>query len=132
MGKVRLHTRNSIIVIATNLPRVQVEYFGGVCTGSRHEARWVHFALYDAPLPDDGHAVLHTVDALRDLGEVVPAQGLLLRRERAVVTPAALKVVAVEKMVTDHVVHDKIGFNILECRENCMSLITLTPRSTCS
>ena len=42
-------------------------------------------------LPDDGHPVLESVDPVGDLGEVVHAQGLLLRVEGAVVCAGAYK-----------------------------------------
>ena len=78
----------------TYLFGIEVKYFGSVRAGDCHEAHRVHFPLRDASLPDDTHALLHTAEALRDLGEVVSARRPLLRGERAVVAGAALKVIA--------------------------------------
>jgi hypothetical protein len=39
----------------------------------------------NSSFPDDSHPVFKAVDAVRDLGEVVDAQRLLLAVERAVV-----------------------------------------------
>lgn len=44
-----------------------------------------YYRTYHAFLPDDRHPVLHAVDPVGDLGEVVFAQGLLAHGEGAVV-----------------------------------------------
>ena len=74
------------------LARVEVEYF---CRGgARHidEPLLGHDPFVHTPLPDDGHAVLQAVDAVRDLGEIVFAQSLLNAVECAVVSAGALKI----------------------------------------
>ena len=81
------------LVTTTNLLGIDVEYFGGSGAGNGHEAAWVHLARGDTLLPDDGHAVLHAVDAVRDLGEVALPHCLLLGGEGAVVRARALQVV---------------------------------------
>ena len=57
------------------------------------EKYWVSGQTFvHSPLPDDGHAVLQAVDAVRDLGEIVFAQSFLNAVECAVVSAGALKV----------------------------------------
>ena len=77
------------------LLRVDIEQFGRVGAGGGHKLAEIHLARGDSLLPDDGHAVLDSVDALRDPGEVLLARLLLLDREGAVVAAGALQVVAV-------------------------------------
>lgn len=45
-------------------------------------------------LPDDRHPVLHSVDSVGDLGEVVLAQSFLAHRKRAVVGPRHREIIA--------------------------------------
>lgn len=77
------------------LPRVEVEDLGGIGTGYGDETRRIHDTGVHALLPDDGHAVLDAVHAVRDLGEVVLADGLLVGVEGAVVAARHLQAVPV-------------------------------------
>lgn len=45
-------------------------------------------------LPDDRHPVLHSVDSVGDLGEVVLAQSFLAHRKGAVVGPRHREIIA--------------------------------------
>lgn len=45
-------------------------------------------------LPDDRHPVLHSVDSVGDLGEVVLAQSFLAHRKGAVVGPCQREIIA--------------------------------------
>lgn len=43
--------------------------------------------------PDDRHAILHTVNAVRDFSEVIFAQSFLAHGERAVVSPGYTQII---------------------------------------
>ena len=51
--------------------------------------------LMDPLLPNNRHAVLHPINTIGDLGEVVLSEGLLRRGERTVVRARRLQVPAV-------------------------------------
>ena len=85
------------------LARIDVERLGGVGAGHGHEAARVHLARAYALLPHDAHALFDAVDAVGDLGEVVFAEGFLVRVEDAVVGAGELEVAVGEQ------VHEEAG-----------------------
>lgn len=44
-------------------------------------------------LPDDRHAVLHTVNTIRDFSEVIFTQGFLASGKRAVISPSYTQII---------------------------------------
>jgi hypothetical protein len=75
------------------LSRIEVEDLGGVGARDGDETRRVHYPIVDTLVPHNGHAVLDAVHAVRDLGEVILAQCLLLAVERTVVASRHLQCV---------------------------------------
>lgn len=71
--------------------RVQIEDFGGVRTGDGHKPRRRYDSRLYTLLPNDGHAVLQTVDAVRDFREIVLTHFLLGFVEGAVIAAYQLK-----------------------------------------
>lgn len=66
------------------LLRVEIEELRSLGRHGRHELLRRQYASLDAVRPDDCHAILDAVDAVRNLCEVVLAHRLLIRIERAV------------------------------------------------
>ena len=58
---------------------------------------------YHSFLPDDRHPVLHTIHSVRDLGEVILAQGLLAHIKGAVVCARHTEVITSKEKKHGHV-----------------------------
>mmetsp|Transcript_45093 Transcript_45093/g.75942 ORF Transcript_45093/g.75942 Transcript_45093/m.75942 type:complete len:399 (-) Transcript_45093:354-1550(-) len=74
------------------LLRVAVKDLGGVGAGNRHKLTRGQFASHDAVVPNDTHAILNAVHAVRDLREVIFSHCLLVRVESAIVSAHHLQV----------------------------------------
>lgn len=81
------------------LARIQIENLGRIRAGHRHKLARIDDARMDALLPDDRHAILDAVHAVRDLGEVVQAELLVRLVEGAIVAARRLQMVAWVGMV---------------------------------
>lgn len=77
----------------TALARVDIEDFGRICTGDGNEPLRVDQSRLDTFIPDDGHPVLDTVDAVRNLSKVAKAEFFLVLIEGAVIAAGRLQIV---------------------------------------